>query len=162
MISRPTILRAALLRFIPGVLTFLGGGLYVTARNKGIALGPEQIEGFGNLTFFMTLGFLTIVSVMRRALPSAARVAGRRGLLAGFASPAVLLALEIVHGSPASHALNYGFAFLAGSLVTLVMFVPWVLGRASVKVHPLGFDKEPDDDAGALWSHIASVGRAAN
>jgi len=124
MISPPTILRAALLRFIPGVLAFLGCGLYFTASRKGIALGPDQMEGFTNLTLFMALGFVTSITAMRRALSPSAGVGGRRSVIAGFASPAVLLALEIMHGSPVSHWLNYAFAFVAGTVVSVAMFIP--------------------------------------
>ena len=57
MISRPTIFRAALCRFILGHASFLGArSLYLTARINGITLGPAQMEGFTNLTLFMALG----------------------------------------------------------------------------------------------------------
>src|SRR5689334_18807365 len=96
MISAPSILRAAVTRFIPGVLLFLGCGLYFTARIKGITLGPEQIDGLTALTLFMALGFVVILVPIRRILRSTASVTGRTGVLAGFASPSLLLGLEML------------------------------------------------------------------
>lgn len=157
MISRPTIFRAALCRFIPGVLAFLGCGLYLTARLKSITLGPAQVEGFTNLTLFMALGFVVSISAVRRALPRGAGVDGRRSVLAGFAAPALLLALEMLHGGPVSHTLNYGFAFAAGSAVSLAMFAPWVGRRAAPLAGGMAASGDIDADSGTFQSRAAPV-----
>jgi hypothetical protein len=96
----------------------------MTASLKGITLGPAQISGFTALTLFMTLGFGASLLPMRFVLRSKAGVTGRLGMLAGFSSPIVLLALEMLHGSPVSHSVNYTFAFLAGSVTTVALFAP--------------------------------------
>jgi len=124
MISIPSIVRAAIARFIPGVLVFLGVCLCATAKIKGITLGPDQIDGLTVLTLSMTLGFAASLVSIRFLLRSSAGILGRRGVAAGFIAPCVLLTLEMLHGSPVSHAVNYSFAFVAGALTTMALFVP--------------------------------------
>jgi hypothetical protein len=150
MISRFTIIRAAIGRFIPGVLAFLGCGLYVTARMKGLTLGPPQIEGVTILTLFMALGFVIGVSVVRRVLPRAAGVDGRRSLFAGFVSPVVLLALEMMRGGPISHRLSYGLAVVAGSAVSLAVFVPRIGRRAPARAEYEAAGGNEDDESVSL------------
>ena len=130
MISFRTILRAAATRFVPGVFAFLGAGFYLTARIKGITIGPEQVEGFTALTAFLTLGFVIGVALLRPNLEKSAGVTGRRAVLAGFGATCVLLGFGVLHGSPLPHTLNYVFAFAAGCLTTLGMFLPWISPRA--------------------------------
>lgn len=84
MTSHSAILRAAVRRFIPDVLGFLVCGLYLTARIKGVTLARPQIDGFTNLTLFMTLGFVSAVFAIRRLLPGGMDVDGRRSLLAAY------------------------------------------------------------------------------
>src|SRR3954471_12745562 len=124
MISIPSIVRGAITRFIPGVLVFLGCCLYATAKIKGITLGPDQMDGLTVLTLSMTLGFAASLVSIRFILRSSAGILGRRGVLAGFISPCLLLILDMLHGSPIPHALNYSFAFVAGALTTMALFVP--------------------------------------
>ena len=160
MISRPTILRSVIGRFLPGVLAFFGGGLYLTARVKGLALGPAQIETFTGLMLFMTLGFVTCVSLLRRVLPRAAGVDGRRSVLAGFTAPMILLALDVMHGSPISHAVNYTFAFVAGSAASLAMIAPWIARRSTTRAGYASVGRDGDDESGEVaMVRIASLSR---
>jgi hypothetical protein len=144
-------------RFIPGVVGFLGCGLYLTARIKGITLGQPQIAGFTNLTLFMTLGFVASLLVARPVLAAAAGVDGRRSLLAGFASPCVLLVLGMLHGSPLSHMINYAFAFASGATVTMAMFARQI-GKRAASGSPGDIpNTEPGARSISLESRAASV-----
>jgi hypothetical protein len=113
------------------------------------------MEGFTNLTLFMALGFVASVSTVRRALPRAAGVDGRRSVLAGFVAPAVLLVLEMLHGSPVSHTLNYTFAVAAGSAVSLAMFAPWVGTHAAPLARGLAASGDIDANSGTFQSRAA-------
>jgi len=156
MISFPTILRAAVRRFIPGVLAFLVASLYVGARTKAITLGRSQIEGLTNLVAFMTLGFTTTLLAMRRVLPRAARVDGWRSVAAGFAAPAVLLALEMLYRGPVPHSLNYTFAFVAGGCASLAPFVRRIDFRTASRANRVGLPSDGADDSDALASQRAA------
>jgi hypothetical protein len=156
MISFPTILRAAVRRFIPGVLAFLGCCLYFSARVSDITLGPPQVEGLTNLVVFMTLGFGTTLHVMRRVLPRGARVDGWRSAAAGFAAPAVLLTLEMLHGGPGSHSLNYALAFVAGGCVSLASFVRRIDLRSAMRRSHIEVGPEATDDSDPLPSQRAN------
>jgi len=122
MISRPTILRSVIGRFLPGVLAFFGGGLYLTARVKGLTLGPAQIEAFTSLMLVMTLGFVTCVSLLRRVLPRAAGVDGRRSVIAGFTAPMIL--------SKRNKCPSHRRCFIPCAIINILSFqnylpVPW-------------------------------------
>jgi hypothetical protein len=69
----------------------------------------------------MISGSAIVRASIARFIPG---VTGRLGMLAGFSSPIVLLALEMLHGSPVSHSVNYTFAFLAGSVATIALVAP--------------------------------------
>lgn len=136
MIPVRTIIRAAVTRFIPGVLAFLFGGLVFTARMKGITLEAPQIDGFTALIFFLTCGYVVGLALLRPNLERSAGVEGRRSVLAGFGATCVLLGIGVVHGSPTPHVLSDVFAFGSGALTALVLFAPWASRPALVAALP--------------------------
>jgi hypothetical protein len=130
MISMPSILRAGVKRFVPGVVAFLIGSLVVSASWKEITLGPSQMAGFAQLIMSMFAGHVAGLATFRKKIGRTARIDGRRTVLAGFASAPVLLVLEILHGSPTGRLLNCAFAFAAGAGTSVLLFAPWMTRSA--------------------------------
>ncbi len=170
MTAWTSILRGAITRFIPGVLTFFGGSFLLAAAVKGITIGPVQVQGFTALGLCMTLGYCITLGLMRPSLAASAQIEGRRSLLAGLASTCVLLELGIMHGSPTPRVIMFGFATLAGTIITAAMFFPWMTAEKrrertmDRQIEALGDQalraaEVRDDEAEPIMQRVASHAR---
>ena len=136
-----SILRGAVTRFIPGILSFYGASLLLAATLKGIEIGPAQVIGFTTMGLAMTAGYVVTLGLMRPSLDEGAEIERRRSYVAGLGATCVLLGFGILHGSPTPHWMMNMFGAVAGAVTTAAMFFPWLVrSKRSDREFVEGFD----------------------
>jgi hypothetical protein len=116
------VLRATLLRFLPGATATLAGGLVLMG---GSLFSLESLAVIAGGAGLLSLGFGAALEILRRWLYPDVELDGRRSFVAGLVSPFGAFIMGVLAG-PVIAANVFGFLFLPALIIGIVMFCAWL------------------------------------
>ena len=118
----PKVLKATLVRFLPGSVVTLIAGLLVLGGNL---TSMDLLGVVAGSAAFLSLGYGVGLEALRRWLYPDADVDGRRSFVAGLVAPLGAFIAGVLAG-PMSTVGVLGFLFLPAFIIALLMFFAWL------------------------------------
>ncbi|HSG08274.1 MAG TPA: hypothetical protein VLA36_07945 [Longimicrobiales bacterium] len=115
-------LAATVLRFLPGALVTMAGGVVLMG---GSLLRPDVLAIIAGGAGLLSLGFGAGLEIVRRWLYPDAGIMGRRSVVAGLVSPLGAFVAGVLAGPMVATSV-LGLLFLPALVIAVVMFFAWL------------------------------------